>query len=157
MLLALDRVDGGLAKPPSLRCTLASQLSPRLAGPGRPSGQQGLHVEGGGVGVTGACLRPNSSGKPPSEHSVPARNFTAEGAAPPSRPVAMTASAWLNALLKSPNLEWSEYRPEGVSRAASRAGRFTPPNVAGFRPRTSVASSSLAVAPAKDEVVPLPM
>src|SRR5262249_59022566 len=100
------------------------------------------------LGLVGGRKR---GGRPPSEHPVPARKLTADGAARPSRLVAMTASAWLNALLKSPNLEWSEYRPEAVSRAASRAGRFTPPNLAGSRPRTSAASSSVAVAPAEAE------
>ena len=68
----------------------------------------------------------------------------------------MMASDWLIALLKSPNADLSDTRPDGVISARSRAGRFTPPKVAGFVPRTSAARVSFAVAPAYDSVAPSP-
>ena len=69
----------------------------------------------------------------------------------------MIARDWLKALLKSPNLEWSEYRPDVVSSLPSRLTRLTWPKLAGLMPRTSAARASLAVAPANDDVVPSPM
>ncbi len=108
MLLAFGAAFADEANPPSERWALASQCSPRAAAIVRPAASSAWTSMPVASGSLTHVFCAKFSGNPPSLHSLLTRKPTAVFGAPPPRLSARIASDWLNALLKSPKLDWSE-------------------------------------------------
>ena len=158
MLFALGSPLATSTNEPSARWTPTSHRIPAFAAAPSPAAASACTATAVVSAADVHDASPNVCGNPPSGQADPARNDTAAGGTEPARASVSTAYDWEKPLLKSPNDDLSENRPDGVIRARNRASTSTraDPNAVGSKPCTCALSESFASDPAYDSVLPLP-